>query len=303
MKFLLKNFKVQTSADHLSVLNRPKRQPRDSIPTPSATPAMLGQLAFLAGSSPNRFVRGLSGGMHNVSLMATRGEQASATSVVSRQDGYVTLAIHSEKSNEPHKKKPRPAFIPQMDVLGAESCYEEMVVMLTGVEHGNFLLRDTNSTDGNPFDASCTEWLDCALVGKRANVALHALLAAAPLSIPVEVAASYDMHALKHTLMETGCAISSDVLKRHQIGGYSGSALRLRGLMPDAALMLQHRFTCAQMPLRYAQESRVLEIIETIEEHIAPLRALLRDHYFTTLTQTGLRAWKELRDHFQAQHA
>ena len=103
--------------------------------------------------------------------------------------------------------------------------------------------------------------------------------------------------------METGAAIGSDVLKRHQIGGYSGSALRLRGLMPDAALMLQHRFTCAKMPLRYAQEARVLEIIDTIEEHIAPVRALLRARPFETLTKTGLGAWKELRDHHRSPDA
>ena len=303
LKFLAKNYRLETAADHLTVTNRPKRATRESIPTPSATPAMLGQLAHLANTSPSCFVRGLSGGMHNVALMVTRGEQAAATSVVSLENSYVTCAIHSEKSNEPQKKKPRPAWFPQDDVLGNCTSYSSMVEMLIGVERGNFLLRDTNSVDGNPFHASCTEWASCALEGKRANVALHALLAAAPLSLSEELAASYDMHSLKHTLMETGAAIGSDVLKRHQIGGYSGSALRLRGLMPDAALMLQHRFTCAKMPLRYAQEARVLEIIDTIEEHIAPVRALLRARPFETLTKTGLGAWKELRDHHRSPDA
>ena len=55
--------------------------------------------------------------------------------------------------------------------------------MLEGAEGINCLVRDTDSPDGSPFNDGCTRWADAALVGKRANAALHALWQCGPLKL------------------------------------------------------------------------------------------------------------------------
>ena len=134
LKWLKRNAGVVTSSEHPTV-QRNTRVAEPPLPTISASPAFAKQLAHLAAAGPSEFVRGLAGGMGNLALSVTRGEQSTQASIVARTDNIVLVAVHKEKSHMEHKMKARPTCFPTRDVLGSTASVEPLVVGFDSLAH------------------------------------------------------------------------------------------------------------------------------------------------------------------------
>jgi len=140
-------------------------------------------LEYLTAHHPSEWVRGQAAGWSVIAKLALRLEQAQAcvinAFVQHKYEGesftIAVGAVRRDKHPNPAKRRPRPVW-GVIDGLDHAACIREALqAMLVGVEASQFLLRDTDSPDGDPTRA--TSWVSAPLKGNpRIDASLQALL-------------------------------------------------------------------------------------------------------------------------------
>lgn len=155
--------------------------------------------------------------------------------------------------------------------------------MLRGVEDQHFLLRATNSPDGNPFRA--TAWTDGPETRARATVPLRALLAAGPYAIPKEIALTALLHGGKRFLVNAGRAALMSVAERGEVGAWAGS--RAQNARVDTPRDKSAETVSADMPDLYSAEAADEVVPEIMERLIGYCRTLVHDLGVASLPPVG----------------
>ena len=272
LKWLQDNAKVETAADQPLVAKR-KLEVVAAVPSPALEPPHYTQLCYLAKHHERREVRGTAGGFALVSQIISRFQQAQSSAILGERGDAIYTAVVLDKSNQPHKRRARPAFGPVLDAYGTRAVIDAVYDALEDVPEGNFLVRDTDSSDGAPTEGA--RFVDGPLLDGRADKALQYCLSLPPLSLKPPELLSYKKHSLKPMLLKHAARMQVDPVRRHGMGRFSGSAAQEPSLVPDAAMLLKHRLRCAKLPDRYAQATALAVDVEAALKVHADLRALV----------------------------
>ena len=163
------------------------------------------------------------------------------------------------------------------------------------VEDPHYLLRDTNSPNGDPTRA--TGWIDAPLIGARALRSLHALGVMSPLALDPEVVQEKTLHSSKHDLNCVSRAGGDEAGDTNEIGKWSGSIAQtaeLADMTARSALRAAHSGTPLgsseidlAMPELYSRETAEEIVPAIMERQVSRLRALVASPGIAHLPQKG----------------
>jgi hypothetical protein len=252
LRWLLDNVKMATAADDALVCKR-KFGTTISIPTPALEPPHYAQLCYLATHHHSRVVRGTAAGFALVASQTSRFKQAQACAILAEKNGVLYTCVQVDKSNEPHKQSPRPAFGPILDAYGSRGVIDAVYDALRDVEEGCFLVRDNDSASGAPVEGCA--FTNGPILGGRADAALQFLLSLPPLACKPPSLLEFKVHSLKPMMLKHAARMLLGPIERHGLGRFSGSAAQSATLVPEPAELKKHRLKCAVLPDRYAQST------------------------------------------------
>mmetsp|Transcript_2921 Transcript_2921/g.6866 ORF Transcript_2921/g.6866 Transcript_2921/m.6866 type:complete len:749 (-) Transcript_2921:86-2332(-) len=257
-------------------------------------------LEYITAHHPSECVRGHAAGWSVIARLALRLEQAQScvlnAFVQHTYDGEsFTIAVGSvrrDKHPNPSKRRPRPIW-GVIDGLDRADCIRKSLLeMLSGVEECQFLLRDTDSPDGDPTRA--TAWVSAPLKGNpRIDASLQALLRLPPASFSLEDASQVHGHAAKRFLLnvaEASAAFTS--VEACEVGRFSLSTSQSPDLEPVAAMLQAHSLRASVLPDVYAGKAKVARVFDLlVKAHLAlrsARRALVAN---PALLATGDASW------------
>jgi hypothetical protein len=252
LRWLLDNVKMATAADDALVYKR-KFGTTISTPTPALEPPHYVQLCHLAVHHHSRVVRGTAAGFALVASQTSRFKQAQACAILAEKNGVLYTCVQVDKSNEPHKQSPRPAFGPILDAYGSRGVIDAVYDALRDVEEGCFLVRDNDSASGAPVEGCA--FTNGPILGGRADAALQFLLSLPPLACKPPLLLEFKVHSLKPMMLKHAARMLLGPIERHGLGRFSGSAAQSATLVPEPAELKKHRLRCAVLPDRYAQST------------------------------------------------
>lgn len=229
-------------------------------------------LEYLAARHPSAHVRGQAGGWSLLARLALRVEQAQScvlNAVVAHEFQGKTFtivvgAVRRDKNPNPSHRRPRPVW-GVIDGLDHPTClHDALQEMLMGVESSRFLIRDTDSPDGDPSRA--TAWVAAPLRGAaRVDASLQALLRLPPISLSDADASRHHGHSAKRFLLnvaEASGAFSS--VEATEIGRFSLSTAQSHDLEPVAALLQAHTMRASVLPDIYAGKAKVARVFDLL---------------------------------------
>lgn len=287
LRWLHDNAKVRTSARDPLVSKRIVGKPVP-MPTRGIDPPHYVHLCHLAAHGGTRLVRGTSAGFATVAAQIFRMQQAQQAVVLGERGGILWTATQKDKSNEPRKQRARPAFGPLHDAFDSRGVVDALYDALAGVEEGCFIVRDNSSLTGTLDDGAV--FVDAPMPTARADRALQQLLMMPPLAMPEAEAKEFTCRSLKPFMLKQAARMGSDPLRRHGIGRFAGSAAQDPALVPEEALLRQHRVRCAQLPDRYAQSAALGADARESLRIMNSIRALAAAH---SITQLAAMDWAE----------
>jgi hypothetical protein len=252
LRFLLDKAKMENASRNALVAKR-KFGTTIPVPTPALEPPHYAQLCYLAAYHSDRVVRGTAAGFAITASQTSRFKQAQACAIIGEKRGVLYTAVQIDKSNEPHKQSPRPAFGPVLDAYASRGVIEAVYDALQDVPGGCFLVRDNDSSTGAPVDG--TEFTNGPILGTRADAALQYLLTLPPLSCAPSTVLHFKVHSLKPMMLKHAARMRVGPVERHGLGRFSGSAAQKPSLVPEPAELTSHKLRCAKLPDRYAQDS------------------------------------------------
>ena len=290
LRWLLDNARVNTSArDPLVAKRNLDRQP--PMPTRSLEPPHYYQLCWHAANNPLRVVRGTSAGLAFTASQVYRLQQSQTSCVIAETENVVWSATQLDKSNQPHKRRPRPAFGPLYDACGGRGVIDALYDSLSGVEEGCFTIRDNDSREGAPNES--TEFIDGPMTAPRVDAALQHILQLPPLSMPEREAREFTNRSLKPFMLKHAARMGCDPVRRHGMGRFSGSAAQDPAMIPEAALLARHRVKCSQLPNRYAQSTSLGADVSESLRVMADIRRLCAAHSIQQLSEMD---WSDIPD-------
>ena len=181
--------------------------------------AHLEQAAAAPGYTP--FVRGTAAGFVALAFSVSRLQQLQATDVDITLSGALEGICYRDKIPSWQKQMPRLVWIPSQGFFGDEWITALRVMLAGAGGRGQFVLRDTDSPSGDPFDA--TAWSTAPLEGGRAHKALHAILVRA-CALPQDAAARVSISSFRKFLPELARARGSSQSEVDELGRWAGSA-------------------------------------------------------------------------------
>ena len=179
-----------------------------------------------------------------------------------------------DKHPDRSQQCPRPVWGILDGLAAKDTPWAELSAMLDGAGDLRCLLRDTDSSDGDPQRAGA--WIAAPLSGARAIASRRALLQLPPINLSPEQAACYGMHASKRYLLnvaEDSPAFTES--EAHAVGRFSGSTAQLGDLEPRDAMLRAHDLRCAVLPAIYAGKAKVKKAFDLL----ARLHLLQRDAF------------------------
>ena len=101
------------------------------------------------------------------------------------------------------------------------------------------------------------------------------------------------MHSLKPFFLKHAARMNIDVVRRHGLGRFSGSAAQLQALVPDPDMLVRHRIRCSHLPNRYAQSTALALDIRTALKVSRDIQRLIHTHSLPELTAMD---WDDVHD-------
>ena len=181
-------------------------------------------------------------------------------------------------------------WTPEKDARGCNAWLSAIAVMLTAHPSAigqHFFIRATNSSDGNPFNA--TAWGEGAETAGRSRVSLCALLQTGPYGVPATIARTITGHSGKHLLPNVGRSLHLSDPQINEIGRWSGS--RAQGTAASGAP--SHALQVGPCPAAYSTEAAEEVVPAIMETVVASLRELHARLSATALPHVG--GWSLLR--------
>ena len=231
---------------------------------------MVAILSWHTEFGPNEFVRGVAGGIESLPMVAQRFVNAQRSTLLSVSGGVVRGANGFDGKIGSASQVGKPFWTSERDVRGSRSWLDSIITMLQGVEDQHFLIRATNSPDGNPFLA--TAWRDQPETRARATVALHALLSTGPYAIPREVAITATLHGGKRFLANCGRAASMSVAESIEVGAWAGS--RAQNARVELSRDKSVDVVSSDMPDTYSAEAADEVVPEIMDRLVGYCRTL-----------------------------
>lgn len=238
-------------------------------------------LEHLAAHHSSEMVRGQAAGWCLLARLALRVEQAQSCVInafLTHEYGgeFFTIlvgAVQRDKHPDPSKRRPRP-FWGVADGLVEKDCLRNALVsMLHDVQQSRFLIRDTDSPDGDPTRAS--SWVAAPLKGaSRVGASLQALLRLPPISFSAEEASAYHGHAAKRFLLNVAEASGAfSPVEACEIGRFSLSTAQSPDLEPVASMLQAHSTRASVLPGIYAGKAKVARVFDLLAKAQLVLRA------------------------------
>ena len=259
-------------------------------PAPSLNPRNAFCLSEQAEHGPDMFVRGHAGGHYAGAQCALRQINSQRAHIVSIANGVVYGEVDLDAKQKSTQQRGRPMWTPESDVRGSNAWLAAIAAMLTAppiVVGEHFLVRGTNSPDGNPFRA--TKWRDGPETAARSRVSLCAILQAGKFGVPAAIARVLTGHSKKHLLPNVGRALSLGDSKINEIGRWSGSAAQSTAASGAPSQGPQ----VGPCPAAYSTEAAAEIVPAIMETVVASLRELHARVPATALPHVG--GWSMLR--------
>ena len=196
----------------------------------------------------NEFVQGHCAAWAFLHYSVSRLAQAQRASFVLDRDHARTMVTAREKTPIVRAARPRAFWAPSRGIDGA-GYLSSIDAMLSDLHKPSFVLRDTDSPDGDPRKA--TKWSDEACMGPRATKSLRACLELAVEMTPSE-AKWYSPSTARHFLPLVARMRGESAERRNELGRWSGSSSSDASVLPTERAAAKAARTSAAMPNRYA---------------------------------------------------
>ena len=246
----------------------PRRPPEGSEPL--SIKYAVG-LEMCAASHESPFVKGQSAAHVFDALACLRLEQSGFCMLEFEDGGAVHGFVGKDKHPVPSKQRARPFWAPTTGMVSGRAFMDSLYGMLDGVEAGCFLLRDTDSPDGDPRLA--TRWVNAPCVGSRAVASLRACLEEA--GATKERAKCFGTASARRFLPEVAEGRGEPSHRRVEIGKWSGATAQDMDLAPHLRAAMAHTAKHSVLPDRYARRAKVTRVIRIMCEQVAAVRELV----------------------------
>ena len=264
---------VDVGAPLIGVGRVGRRKPEGSEPMGVRLAVGLERSAVRHGGvqGANAFVAGQSAAHLATGFGSLRLEQSNFCMLEFEDEGVVHGVVGKDKHPDPSKQQARPFWLPIDGLVHGRAWLDALYAALEGVEEGCFLLRDTDSPDGDPRRA--TRWVNAPCTGNRALVSLRACAEEA--GLPSGEAKLYGNSSGRRLLPEVAEARHEPAPRRVEIGRWSGSTAQDRDLTPAQRATLRHAAKVAVLPDRYARRAKVTRVVGIVLEQMEALRSLV----------------------------
>ena len=277
--FVQNNLKVQLGMSTSSgpLLNR--SLPTSSTPSPPISIRMVAAFQLLAADPANSdFIRAHAAFWVLLCLGCQRFQQAQRSCIWRRDNEFISLATYLDKHPNPSLQRPRPWWVPVAGIYctpGSDSSAwsNALDLMLSDLPADAwFLLRATDSTNGDPFNA--TAWRSTPETYARATTSLRALLCRC--SLPVKDSLAFTPHSPRHFLPEVAGSRGIAADERCELGRWAGSTASSYSLLPAEVALAAHLHRASRMPDHYAPTTVELRIRRILLDQTTAVTALLR---------------------------
>ena len=222
-------------------------------------------------------------------MFATRHANAQRASLHSCVDCVVRGACDLDAKISAGEQTGRPMWASEFDMLGSNEWLRCVMHMRDAhprdppADDPHYLLRDTNSPDGDPSRA--TAWIDKPCNGKRAITSLRTLGSMTEWRIPVSILEGKTLHSSRHDLPCVAYAGGDHERDRNEIGKWSGSLAQGATTITHEALVALRAARARReakadprvsaMPELYSAQTAEEIVPEIMERQVARLRALV----------------------------
>ena len=259
-------------------------------PAPSLNPRNAFCLSEQAEFGVSEFVRGHAAGHYAGVHFALRQVNLQRASLISIQNGVVYGEVDLDAKQKSSQQRARPMWAPERDARGSNAWLRSVSDMLTAPPHAvgeHYLVRRTNSPDGNPFKA--TAWEEGPESAGRARVSQCAILQAGPFGVSAAVARTLTGHGKKHALPNVGRAIHLPDPQINEIGRWARSAAQRTAASGAPSGEVQ----VGPCPAAYSTEAAEEVVPKIMETVVAALRNLCARVPAAALPHVG--GWSMLR--------
>ena len=272
--FLANHFRIRVAASSkiFELSAPPVKAP--STPSESLPVAVVAKLELAATDlSVPAFARVACAFFTFMALACLRFEQAQGFRFGAEIPGCRCLEGHivRDKHPDPAKQGMRPVYFPISGLISS-SYLLTLTASLEGVGTGDFLLRDTDSPSGDPFQAS--KFLFKPMSHGRALVALRSVLTSV-CGLTKAQAQRFGTHSPRHFLPEIALSRGLSVEDRCELGRWSGSSSQDADLLPSERDAMAWRKRHAHMPDLYAPKAKVVRVCHIVVDQIRAARVVL----------------------------
>ena len=239
---------------------------------PPVTPFMMCSLEASADSPAlNEFQRGHAAAFLLACIMSLRWVNAQRSFVRAspsqHSSGFLFFYGECDVDNKASEDERigRPMFASTQGPAGSTTWHESYFRMVAAVRSKHFMIRATDSPDGDP--AKATRWLDVLETRARSVKSIKAVLRAGPLACAAKSVAAITIHSCKRALLAVSLASGLPRPLRHELGKWSGAVSQTE----EAALasLLRLHFDPG-MPEPASDISDVYAAGSTLAESVVP---------------------------------
>ena len=212
----------------------------------------------------------------------SRLAQAQRATFVSDQDDVRTMVTALEKTPRLGRGRARAFWAPKVGIDGAG--YLAIIdQMLDDLECPSFVLRDTDSVDGDPRKA--TKWVDAPCTGNRAVRSLRACLET--IGMPAPEAAWYSPSCARHFLPLVARLRGETAERRNELGRWAGSSAAEAPMPSSEKAAAKSTRLSAEMPDRYAGAAIPAVVSGIIVAQISACRDVVQKKGLANLPMHG----------------
>ena len=297
-------FPIQMDCVSVKLVVKASRR-KTSKQAPALGPRYVYILCWLVEYGESEWVRCHAAGWLSAVMFALRHINMQRACIISMDSDTVTGACDLDAKIKASEQTGRPMWAAARDMRGSSQWVRRLQHMRDAppratneagvVEDPHYLLRDTNSPDGDPTRA--TGWVDAPLIGARALKSLHALGVMSPWALEPSVVQEKTLHSSKHDLNCVSRAGGDPPGDTNEVGKWSGSIAQtaeLADMTARSALRAAHSGAPLgasevdlAMPELYSRETAEEIVPAIMERQVSRLRALVASPGIAHLPQKG----------------